>query len=78
MFCERVDWVDSDDPQSWLAVLINEDEARQLRAANIAADENILFRILTGERRFLYRNMPKGEPETLEWKTRPLFIPGHD
>lgn len=78
IFCERVDWADSDDPQTWLAAPISDEEAVQLRSANIAADEDLLLRIVSGERRFLYHDMPKGAPETLVWKIGSLFIPAHD
>ena len=78
LFCERVDWVDGDDPQTRVAVPVSEDEARQLQAGNIAADENVILKIVTAERRFLHHDMPKGAPETLAWKTRKLFIPAHD
>ena len=78
LFCERVDWADSDDPQTRVAVPISEDEVQRLQTANIAADENVILEIIANERRFLYHDMPKGAPETLAWKTRTLFIPGHD
>ena len=78
LFCERVDWADSDDPQTRVAVPISEDEVQRLQTANIAADENVILEIVANERRFLYHDMPKGAPETLAWKTRTLFIPGHD
>lgn len=78
MFCERVDWADSDDPQTRVAVPVSEDEVRRLQTADIAADENAILEIVANERRFLYHDMPKGTAETLGWKTRTLFIPGHD
>lgn len=80
LFCERVDWADSDDPQTVVAVPVSEDEVQRLQnqSANIAADENIILEIVAGERRILYHDMPKGAPETLAWMTRLLFIPGHD
>ena len=78
LFCERVDWADSDDPQVIVAVPISEDEVQRLQAANVAADENAILEIVANERRFLYHDMPKGAAETLAWKTGPLFIPGHD
>jgi hypothetical protein len=78
LFCECVDWADGEDPQTWIAAPVSEDEAQQLLAANIAADENAMLRIVPSERRFLYHDMPKGAPETLAWVTRMLFIPGHD
>ena len=78
LFCERVDWVDSDDPQTRVVVPVSEDEVQRLQTANIAADENVILEIVANERRFLYHDMPKGAPETLAWKTRTLFIPGHD
>lgn len=78
LFCEQVDWADSDDPQTWLAVPVSEEEARMLQAANVAADEDAILAIVANDRRFLYHDMPKGEADRLEWKTRPLFIPGHD
>ena len=78
LFCERVDWADSDDPQTRVVVAVSEDEVQRLQIANIAVDENAILEIVANERRFLYHDMPKGAPDTLEWKTRPLFIPGHD
>jgi hypothetical protein len=78
VFCERVDWADSDDPQTRVVVAVSEDEVQRLQTANIAADENGILEIVANERRFLYHDMPKGGADTLQWKTRPLFIPGHD
>jgi len=78
MFCERIDWADADDPQVWVGVPVSEDEVRRLRTANVAADENAVLRIIANERRFLHHDMPKGEADRLAWKTRTLFIPGHD
>lgn len=78
LFCERVDWADSDDPQARVVVPVSEDETRRLQAANVAADENAILEIVANERRFLYHDMPKGAAETLAWETRLLFIPGHD
>ncbi len=78
LFCERVDWVGGDDPQTWVAAPVSEDEVQRLQTADIAADENVILEIVAHERRFLYHDTPKGTPDTLEWKTRPLFIPGHD
>lgn len=78
LFCERVDWADSDDPQTVVAVPVSADEVHRLQTANVAADENVILNIVANERRFLYHDMPKGAAETLEWKTRTLFIPGHD
>ena len=51
---------------------------QQLVAANVAADENSILGIVTGERRFLCHDMPKGKDATLAWKTGLLIIPGHD
>ena len=78
LFCERVDWVDSDDPQTWVAVPVSADEAEELQHANVAADEDTILRILASERRFLYHDMPKGASDTLKWMTRRPFIPPHD
>jgi hypothetical protein len=78
LFCERVDWADSDDPQTTVAVPISEDEMQRLKTANVAANENVILEILANDRRFLYHDMPKGAAETLAWKSRTLFIPGHD
>jgi hypothetical protein len=75
LFC---DWTDGDDPQTWVAAPVSADEVRQLQGADIAVDENALLRIVGGERRILYHDMPKGAPETLAWVMRPLFIPAHD
>lgn len=78
IFCERVDWADSDDPQIRVTVPISDDEARRLRAADMASDENAILRTIVGERRFLFHDMPKGAGETLAWMKRTLFIPAHD
>ena len=43
LFCERVDWADSDDPQTTVAVPISEDEVQRLKTANVAADENAKY-----------------------------------
>ena len=78
MFCERVDWADGDDPQTRIVAPVSEPEARELQAAEVAANEYVMLEIVAGERRFLYHDMPKGAPETLQWMSRPLFIPAHD
>ncbi|MBI3916137.1 MAG: hypothetical protein HY322_03925 [Betaproteobacteria bacterium] len=78
LFCERVDWADGDDPQTRVVVPVSADEVQRLKTANVAADENAILEIVANERRFLYHDMPKGAAETLAWKTRTLFIPGHD
>jgi hypothetical protein len=78
LFCERIDWADGDDPQTFMAVPVSREEAAKLQAANIAADEYAITRVLADPRRFLYHDMPKGAPDTLAWMTRRLFIPGHD
>lgn len=67
-----------EDPQSRVVVPVTTDEVQRLQTANIAADENAILEIVANERRFLYHDMPKGAAETMAWKTRPLFIPGHD
>ena len=78
LFCEMVDWADSDDPQVWVAVPVSEDEVEKLRTADVAADENAILKIIANDRRFLLHDMPKGAPDKLAWMTRRLFIPGHD
>jgi len=78
LFCERVDWAEGDDPQTWVAVPVSEAEAQRLRTTNIAADENAIVEIVSNDRRLLYHDMPKGAAETLVWKIGPLFVPGHD
>jgi hypothetical protein len=78
LFCERVDWADGDDPQTTVGVPVSEDEVQRLKTANVAANENAILEILANERRFLYHDMPKAAAETLAWKSRTLFIPGHD
>ena len=78
LFCERVDWVDSDDPQTWLAFPVNADEVVRLQAANVAANENILTAIVASPQRFLYHDMPKGAPDVLEWRDGLLLVPAHD
>jgi len=78
LFCERVDWADGDDPQCRIFVPITEDEANQLHASPITSDENVIMSIVTGKRRILIRDMPKGAPESLEWKISRVYIPAHD
>lgn len=78
MFCERIDWADGNDPQTRVAVHVSEDEVRRLPTANVGADDNAILGIVSNDRRYLYHDMPKGEPDTLAWKTGPLFVPGHD
>ena len=78
MFCERIDWADGDDPQTWVVVPVSADEVQRLKTANIAVDENLIREIVGNARRFLYHDMPKGAAETLAWVTRTLFIPVHD
>ena len=78
LFCERVDWADGDDPQTTVVIPVDEDEVQRLATANVAADENVILRILANERRFLYHDMPKRAAEILAWRNRTPFIPGHD
>ena len=78
IFCERVDWADGDDPQAWITAPITDTEAQTLRATDVAADEDNALRALSGVRRFLHRDAPKGAPETLVWLHDTLFIPAHD
>jgi hypothetical protein len=78
LFCERVDWVDGDDPQTWVAIPVSGEEAEKLRSANVAADEYAILDIVATERRFLINDMPKGAPSTLAWVTRRPYIPAHD
>jgi hypothetical protein len=78
LFCECVDWADSDDPATRIAAPISADEAEQLRWANVAADENAILRVISGPRRLLVHDMPKGADATIVWVTRPLYIPAHD
>jgi len=52
LFCERVDWADGDDPQTTVVIPVDEDEVQRLATANVAADENVILRILANERRF--------------------------
>jgi hypothetical protein len=78
IFCERIDWADGDDPQTWIGAPVSEDEAHRLVTANVAAEESVLLDIVAGERRILVQDRPKGEQPTLQWKSRRLYIPGHD
>lgn len=77
MFGERVDWIDGDDPQTWIAVLVSDAEAaRILDTAPI--DEDTLAQLLPGPRQMLYHDMPKGDGEVLAWRTGLLLVPAHD
>jgi len=78
MFSERIDWADGDDPQVWVAVPVSEDEVEKLRAADVAADEMAVLKIIANDRRYLLHDMPKGGPDRLAWKTGRLFVPDHD
>lgn len=77
LFCERVDWADSDDPQTRVSVPVTPREAEELRALK-SVDEPALLGLVPGERRFLYHDMPKGAPQTIEWRRGAVFIPAHD
>ena len=78
LFCERVDWADGDDPQTWAAVPVAEGEAAKLQAADVAADEHVILGIITSDRRFLVHDMPKGRPDRLVWQTGRPYVPAHD
>lgn len=80
MFGERVDWADGDDPQTWIGVQISETEAAAIMSgwSSGPIDEALLARVLVGERRMVYHDMPKGTPEVLERRTGLLMIPAHD
>ncbi len=78
LFCEQVDWVDSDDPQAWVLAPITDAEAAALRALPDPNNETQILNIVATPRRFLRDLAPKGAPRTLEWVTRIPYIPPHD
>ncbi len=80
MFGERVDWVDSDDPQTWVGVEVNEEEVGRLVAARETAELNddMLRAMIAGERRMVYHDMPKGCGEVLIRCAGALIVPSHD
>lgn len=78
MFCERVDWVDGQDPQEWIAVPLTSEEVLKLQTADLRADEKAICTILSNDRIFLYHDMPKGRASTLMWRKGPLFVPWHE
>lgn len=45
---------------------------------SLAADENVILEIVANDGRCLYHDMLKGAPDTLAWKSRTRFIPGHN
>lgn len=76
-FCETVDWVDSNDPQSRVLIPLDELEATRLAGLRPDACESDLGPF-GGERRYLLWDHPRqGEP-TVKWVAGPVSIPPHD
>ncbi|MGE4197018.1 MAG: hypothetical protein AB7G11_07835 [Phycisphaerales bacterium] len=78
MFGERVDWVDSDDPQTWVGTEIAERAAAALLATPQRVTEQELEVALRGVSSWIYHDMPKGSPEVIEWRSGNCIIPAHD
>ena len=69
VFTETVDWADSEDPQYWTLLPLEDAEAADLIRRGAATSEADLGALGAG-RRSLMRDFPKGVPEpTVYWAT---------
>lgn len=75
VFTEIVDWADGQDPQSWMLMPVDPDEASALIARGARLTEAQINR-LRG-RRTLWHDHPKGGPATSVWIDR-LMVHRHD
>jgi hypothetical protein len=76
VFCERIDWQDGQDPQSWLIIPISDDETRTLAAAG----EPTIARALSSlapKRRCLEVHHFGGPPQ-VRYAAGPYGLPPHD
>lgn len=81
IFCETVDWVDSDDPQSKTLLPLTEEEATRLAALGESTDEASIEAAIEGaraDRRYLHIDFPKGGPTTAQWYPGGFWIRPHD
>lgn len=81
VFCETVDWVDSDDPQCRSLLPLTGEEAARLTALGEATDEakiEAAIAGLRGDRRYLHLDFPKGAPSTAQWHPGGFWIRPHD
>jgi hypothetical protein len=77
VFCETIDWVDGDDPQTWSYTLVTEEEADQIGNLGDSIDDFAIMKLsLPGQT--LWRSFPKGEPISLKWSNGPLIVMPHD
>ena len=77
VFAERVDWVDSEDPQCWSVLPVTAAEADDLIAGGADQAARSVESMGRG-RRFLWADHPKDGPMTVSWRTRPPVIGPHD
>lgn len=77
IFCETIDWVDGDDPQTWSYTMVTEEEANQVRDLGDSIDDLSIMKLsLPGKT--LWRSFPKGEQISLKWSDGPLIVMPHD
>ena len=77
IFCETVDWVDSDDPQCKTLLPLTEEESVRLTALGDAIDEATLMK-LDNARRYLHIDFPKGGGTNAQWFPGGFWIRAHD
>lgn len=77
IFCEMIDWADSDDPQCWSVFPLTTEEAARLMALGDAVDEATISG-LDRDRRYLHVDHPKGAPAVTEWLPGGFWIRPHD
>ncbi|WP_131803600.1 MULTISPECIES: hypothetical protein [Pseudofrankia] len=77
IFCETVDWVDSDDPQYQLLIPVTATEVRSLAEAG-EYDVEAALEDLSPER-YLFSGRGKGEIEwSKHWARGQVTVPRHD
>jgi hypothetical protein len=76
VFCERIDWQNGEDPQSWLIVPITDEEVRQFVALGEDGIERAVT-ALTPKRRYLAVDY-FGGPKQIDYLHGPHMIAPHD
>jgi hypothetical protein len=77
IFCETIDWQDSDDPQYTLLIPLTAAEARSLSEAGEDGVEAALGNL--SPRRYLFNARGKGEKDwSRYWARGPISVPRHD
>jgi len=76
VFCERIDWRDGQDPQSWLIVPVSEEEARALDGLSDAALERAIVAIAPKRRCLAVDHF--GGPHRPRWIVGPHLLAPHD